>query len=473
MAAGVSYKMVLAVATTCVFVVVAKAVVVQGKMSRAEGSTKTAERRLEYTEHHEVFKSEGGSVSMWADSFEQISGAGRKFSALHLTLEEDGFLLPNYSPGHGVIYVLEGSAYVGLMTPWGIPATLQRTKKGEMFVVPRGWVTWICNHHHKSETGGGQTSTFKALAVVDFPASLASEKGGKTETNGCYFLAGASERGGEGRAGHGSVLHGFSNDVLAQAWGLDEADVDKLLRSQEGVGIVKVTKTGHPELWERFVRKLSHMEVLSDMFSFVDGLAHTKRHGGRHGEEETASWFLGEFTYNVETATPAVFNEGGEMRVVGKELLPTLGRFGMGFSLAVGKLKKGALQAPGWSVNAHRIVYVTSGSGRIQIAHPNGSNALNTHVRAGSVVVIPRFYPSVKIASKDGLEFVSVTTSSLPLLVNLAGHNSLLNNMPERVVEEAFNIPSELVKKLRHQRVQYTVILPPPSSQKQQQEEKL
>ncbi|GBG91920.1 hypothetical protein CBR_g54015 [Chara braunii] len=474
MATGVRYKAALALAMICVFVVVAGAV---GR------KTETGERRLEYTERHEVLKSEGGSVSMWAESFEHIADAGRRVSAAHLTLEEDGFLLPSYSSGHHVIYVLEGSAYAGLMTPWGIPATLRRLKKGEMLVVPHGWVSWICNHHqeggqstthrHESEREGGQTSTFKALVVTDFPAPLASEKGGKTETDGCYFLAGASKREGAGCAGHGGVLHGFSKDVLTQVWGVDESDVEKLLHSQKGLGIVKVSKTQHPELWERFVSKLSHMEMLSDVSSFVDGLAHTKRHGGDHREQGSAAWFLGDFTYNVEAATPADRNEGGEIRLVNKELLPALGKFGLSFSLAVGRLEKGAVRVPAWSVNAHMIVHVTSGSGRIQIVHPDGSNALDTHLHAGSVVVIPRFYPSVKVASKDeGLEFVGVMTSSRPFWSHLAGRTSLLSNMPERVVEEAFNIPSDLVKKLRHRRAQYFVILPPPSYQKEEQEEK-
>ncbi|GBG71589.1 hypothetical protein CBR_g9005 [Chara braunii] len=514
MATGVRYKVVLALTMICVFAVVAEAV---------GGLTKTGERRLEYTERHEVLKSEGGSVSIWAESFEHIADAGRRFSAAHLTLEEDGFLLPSYSSGHHVIYVLEGSAYAGLMTPWGIPATLRRLKKGEMLVVPRGWVSWICNHHHEggqsthrhesereggqshesereggqsheseteggqsheseregdqsthrheSEREGGQTSTFKALVVTDFPAPPASEKGGKTETDGCYFLAGGSQREGEGCAGHGGVLHGFSKDVLAQVWGVDESDVEKLLHSQKGVGIVKVSKAQHPELWERFVSKLSHMEILSDAFRFVDGLAHTERHEGGHREQGSAAWFLGDFTYNVEAATPAVRNEGGEIRLVNKELLPALGKFGLSFSLAVVKLEKGAVRVPAWSVNAHLIVHVTSGSGRIQIVHPDGSNALDTDVHAGSVVVIPRFYPSVKVASKDeGLEFVGVMTSSRPFWSRLAGHNSLLSNMPEVVVKEAFNIPSDLVKQLRSRRAEYSVILPPSSSQKEQQE---
>ncbi|GBG86586.1 hypothetical protein CBR_g41651 [Chara braunii] len=426
---------------------------------------------FEHGKPKEVVKSEGGSLSVWSE-FKELEAEGRSFAAAHLKLEENGFLLPAYPAFPHVLYAIEGSSYVGLMAPLGVPATMTRISKGEVLSIPRGWVFWICNHRPEGqeaerfeeprgvENASSQSSsrTFEAVVLSGDPEHV-------FKTQDRFPLADAPRKhGAEGEETEvgGSILHGFSKDVLAAVWDVDESDVDKLLSSQSGRVIAKISKQEHPGLWEEMVSKLWRLEVV-DTFTSLAGrvLVH---HHERHVEVAGAAALLGEFVYDLDHSSPVVSNAGGQMRAVNRKLLPALGKYGSDFAVAVVELKQSGMVAPGWCVNADEVVYVTKGSGRIQIANPDGTNGLDAHVQPGSLIVIPRLHASVKAASKnEGLEMISFTTSALPFWSDLAGHNSVLHNMPAVAVKEAFNIPEDVWEKFRSSSTaRYSIILPAP-----------
>ncbi|GBG87026.1 hypothetical protein CBR_g44483 [Chara braunii] len=383
--------------------------------------TSASKGQFEYGRPYDVAKTDGGSLSLWSESFEELTKHGAHIVAGHLTLEANGFALPALP---FLDEVLTCSAHVGLMTPMGISAAIQRISEGDVVVIPRGWASWACNR---------QERRFKALFVADL-----SEHAGISAKESSFALAGSMKDLGEGWR-QGSVLHGFTKDVLAAAWDVEERDVEKLLNSQRESVITKVSR----EAAESYV-----------------------------SSEPSAAGFVGEFIYSLKNSQPDVFNEGGEFHLVNRNKLQTLHKYGTDFAVAFAKLNKGAIGAPGWCVNAHHIVYFTKGSGRFQIAHPDGSNALDAHVRAGSVIVVPRFHAAVVLASKEEeLEYVVVSTSSLPIWVNMAGQNSVFQNMPATVVKEAFNISEDLLEKLRHRRTSHSIILPAPTTSEQKQRE--
>ncbi|GBG87027.1 hypothetical protein CBR_g44484 [Chara braunii] len=377
-------------------------------------AVETSKGMFEYRRSCDAVKTDGGSLSLWSASFEELSKHGAHVLAGEMTLEENGFALPAYLNSPQIAYVLEGSAYVGLMTPLGVPAAIRKISEGDVVVIPHGWVSWACNHEEKR---------FRTFFVADL-----SEHAGLPVNESSFALAGSKKDLGGGWR-QGSILHGFTNDVLAEVWDVEEGDIEKLRNSQRESVIVKVSR----EATDSYV-----------------------------SAEFSAAGCVGEFIYNLKNSQPDVFNEGGQFHLLNRNKMPTLHRFGTDFAIAYGKLNKGAIGAPGWSVNGHQIAYITKGSGRFQIAHPDGSNALDAQVRAGSVIVIPHFHPAVVLASKEEeLEYVFVVTSSLPMWVHMAGKNSVFQNMPATVVKEAFNIPQDLLEKLRHRRTSHSIILPP------------
>ena len=67
--------------------------------------------------------------------------------------------------------------------------------------------------------------------------------------------------------------------------------------------------------------------------------------------------------------------------------------------------------APGFSSNAHQLIYVIRGSGRIQVSNGDGRRVFDEEVSRGSFILIPQFFPSMKVAGNEGLEMAGFVTS--------------------------------------------------------------
>ncbi|KAI5055874.1 hypothetical protein GOP47_0029395 [Adiantum capillus-veneris] len=78
----------------------------------------------------------------------------------------------------------------------------------------------------------------------------------------------------------------------------------------------------------------------------------------------------------------------------------------------------------------------------------HGENVFDQEVREGTVLVIPQFFPSVKIAGDQGLEWIELVTSSSPRTTFLAGKNSVYRGIPKQVTAAAFNVDEEQLREL-------------------------
>eukprot|EP00850_Spirogloea_muscicola_P005145 SM000023S07601 [mRNA] locus=s23:333731:336421:- [translate_table: standard] len=346
-----------------------------------------------------VIDTEGGSVSVWSSDFKLIEEAN--VGAALIRLEPQGFSLPKYTDAPQVSYVLEGHAAVGLITPFGIPTNVRYLTKGDVLVTPAGWAFWAYNCGEKP---------FRIFGVAD------TSNGPRTGKYTAFHLVG-------GKANYtGGILHGFSADVLAAAWDVDEEVVEKLLSAQEKTAIIKVEK------------KVS-LPVESDNSVF------------------------GDLVYNLLESRPEfVVEDGGRLSVVTSFKLPILKAVGL--SVTHLKLEADAIIAPGWTLNAANIVYVIKGTGRVEIAYPDGHKGLDTKVECGDVVIVPKLFPFTMVAGDEGLEVVAVTTSSTPFASYLAGANAVYKAIPPELALEAFNIDEDLAKEFAKSRQHDVIILP-------------
>ena len=60
------------------------------------------------------------------------------------------------------------------------------------------------------------------------------------------------------------------------------------------------------------------------------------------------------------------------------------------------------------------MIYVIDGHGKVEVAtsgENNNESFVSFDVQEGSVFIIPKFYPSIKLASDEGVSFVSLLTS--------------------------------------------------------------
>jgi len=104
---------------------------------------------------------------------------------------------------------------------------------------------------------------------------------------------------------------------------------------------------------------------------------------------------------------------------------------------------------------------VIRGSGRIQIVFPNGTNAMDTHVKQGDVFFVPRYFAFCQIASSnEPLDFFGFTTSAQKNKPQfLVGATSLMKSMMGPELAAAFGVSEDALQNILNAQ-QESVILP-------------
>nr|CAA90643.1 legumin; 11S globulin [Welwitschia mirabilis] len=190
-----------------------------------------------------------------------------------------------------------------------------------------------------------------------------------------------------------------------------------------------------------------------------------KRMANGVAEETVCSMRMRHFLDNPNDAEVYVAG-GGRMNTVNRQKLASL-RF---VKLAADRvsLRPGAMFAPSWVTNAHRVIYVTRGRGFVQIIGDNGNQVFSGEVREGQFLVIPQQCPAVKEASSnDNFEWVAFLTHDTPVREKLAGVTSLIDGLPREVLAAAFGVDeaqAEEFKRESYRRREYGPILSSVSS---------
>ncbi|MCO5604255.1 hypothetical protein L7F22_058418 [Adiantum nelumboides] len=363
---------------------------------------------LQLDKPQDVVQTEGGSIRSWCSS--DILRC-TQVDICETTLRENGLAIPKYIDAPSIAYIMQGCGMLGISYPYEGEFRqkyyVRRVKAGDVVAVPKGVVIWLCNDGREEQ---------RVMCAAD--TSKATNPGGTVKP---FFLSGAKTREFSG------LWHGFSEDTIAQALGVDESTVRKLLTSQKDAVI---TKTRH---------KIS--------LPFPE----------RRRQHENAAG--AEFTYTTECGkADLVVKNGGWMSMVTRNKLPMLAHVGM--SAVRVNLEPEAMIAPLWSPNAHQIVRVQRGNGKIEVASNNGDRLLHTDLKENDLIVIPKFFPSTIIAGENGLDLIKILTCDSPVASYFAGGNSVYKGIPPQVLAEAFSIDLEEELDIRRRRTKHEVILP-------------
>lgn len=116
--------------------------------------------------------------------------------------------------------------------------------------------------------------------------------------------------------------------------------------------------------------------------------------------------------------------------------------------------------APHFNLNSHSVLYITRGSGRVQVADDYGRNVFDGELREGQLFVVPQNFAVVKQAGNRGFEWVAVKTNDNAVRHPLAGRISAIRAMPDDVLANAFRISREQAKRLKYNRDEVTVFTP-------------
>ncbi|XP_020213716.1 glutelin type-A 2 [Cajanus cajan] len=346
-----------------------------------------------------IFEGDGGGYYTWSTSQMPIL-AKTNVSAGHLVLHSYGFSLPHYADSSKVGYVIQGTdGVVGMILPNFEKEVVFKLKQGDIIPVPLGTTSWWFNNGDSDLIVVFLGETSKALIPGQFT----------------YFIL----------AGTQGLIGGFSTELTKKVYGLNNDEVKKLTKSQSGVSIIKLEKGQlMPKPKMDMTKKL---------------------------------------VYNIDDAfSNNGVKDGGLVTTLTQKDFPFIGDVGL--SVIRVKLEPNAIKAPSYPVNPTvQLIYITRGSGKIEIVDFNGKRVLDTHVKAGYLLVVPQFFVVAEIAGEEGMDSYSILTTTEPLLEELAGKASVWGALSPTIQQVVLNVDSEF-QHLFISKIKETTNLIPPTN---------
>ncbi|CAA6655281.1 unnamed protein product [Spirodela intermedia] len=341
---------------------------------------------------HRRVESEAGVSEYWNNADQQFDCAG--VAAVRHTIEPRGLLLPEFSNSPSLVYVVQGipsktlspehssSLHLryGVVIP-GCPETfhsfeqsqrrgrredphgeqssreqhqkIRRFRQGDILALPAGVAHWWYNN--------GETPV---IAVAIFDAANDANQLDRNPRRS--FLAGRQQREGwqrergaeEESSGGGNIFGGFDDEILSEALGVSREVVRKLKSENDKRGSIIRVERGLQEEQED------------------------------NGLEET----LCNLRLDENIADPAKFDiysrQGGHLTTLNSQKLPVLRLLRL--SAERGHLRRNAIIAPLWHINAHSVIYAIRGTARVQISGAGQRPLFDGNLRRGQILVVPQ-----------------------------------------------------------------------------------
>uniref|UniRef100_A0A0D9WC24 Cupin type-1 domain-containing protein n=1 Tax=Leersia perrieri TaxID=77586 RepID=A0A0D9WC24_9ORYZ len=345
-----------------------------------------------------AYGGEGGTYYEWSPADLPMLEVA-SIGGAKLSLAAGGLSLPSYSDSAKVAYVLQGNGTCGITLPEASKEKVIAIKEGDSLALPFGVVTWW---HNLPES----TTELVILFLGD------TSKGHKAGQFTNMQLTGAT-----------GIFTGFSTEFVGRAFDLAESDAAKLVSSQPASGIVKIKagqKLPEPSPADRDGMVLNCLEAKLD----VD------------------------------------IKNGGRVVVLNTQNLPLVKEVGLGADLV--RIDAHSMCSPGFSCDsAYQVTYIVSGSGRVQVVGTDGKRVLETHIEAGSLFIVPRFFVVSKIADASGMSWFSIITTPNPIFSHLAGRTSVWKAISPEVLVAAFNTTPEMEKMFRSKRLDSEIFFAP------------
>ncbi|XVF40315.1 hypothetical protein PTKIN_Ptkin01aG0103600 [Pterospermum kingtungense] len=342
-----------------------------------------------------LVENEGGGYYNWGVADSKVLGEA-KVAAGKLVLKPRGLALPHYSDCSKVSFVLEGDCGVGLTLPG-------KTKDKTAFI------------------------GLKKGDVIPVPAASVSwwYNYGNSDVV-IVFLGDSTKAYVPGEITYfpltGSLCHlaAFSPEFIARTYLVNVEQAQKLANSQKGL----------------FITKLDQEEA--------EGIP-------KPCEIENI------WAQNIYGASPDIeVKNGGKSTSLTGTKFPFLEEVGLSVSRLV--LETSATRAPAYASDA-QVFYIAKGNGEVQIVGLEGKLVLNAKVEIGQLFVVPKLFMVSISADEKGLEFVSIVTSTRPVIGELASKNSVMNTIPS-ILQASLNVTPELNYNLKRVMETGTTIVP-------------
>ncbi|CAK7328523.1 unnamed protein product [Dovyalis caffra] len=333
---------------------------------------------------------------------------------------------------------------------------VRQVRKGDVVALPAGVADWFYNNGDSPLVLVQLLDTSNAANQLDQDFRkffLAGNPQQELQSQRSFYQRGQYGHEGESRRPqqerNRNIVSGFDERILAEAFNVDTRLARKLRNENDNRGII--------------VRAQHELQMVSPRQSQEEEEREEEEYRrspgrGDNGVEET--FCTARLKHNINNPNRAdVFNpRAGRLTSVNSLNFPIL-RY-VQLSAERGVLYPNALMAPHWNINAHSILYITRGNGRIQIVGDDGQTVFDGQVREGQVVTAPQNFAVVKKAGNQGLEWVSFKTNDYAQISQLAGRVSAIRGIPEEVLANSFQISKEDARKLKNNREEVSVFSP-------------
>ncbi|KAL2935230.1 11S globulin seed storage protein 2 [Bienertia sinuspersici] len=340
---------------------------------------------------------DGGSYYSWNSTVFPYLGHAN-VSGGHLIMKPRGFAFPHYADCNKIGYVIEGTnGVVGVIYPGCTEEKVVKLEKGDAIFLESGTISWWFN------------AGTNDLELIFLGETRNATKPGEISYS---VIAGAV-----------GVLKGFSPKVVGKVYDLSEEQVNELINSQKQPLITSITE-------EISMPKPS-----------------------KNNEH---------ITFKFEHVTPDIsIDNGGSLNTLTSEKYSPLE--GIQLSGKLLKLEPNAMFGPCYYArdSGIELIYVTKGSGWVQIVGMFGQMVLDTKLEAGQLFAVPKFYVVVIGAGQEGIECFSIITTSRPTLGEIAGKNSLWKALSPEVLQVSLNVNPDLEKFFLNHINKSSIIMPP------------
>ncbi|XP_057957546.1 cocosin 1-like [Malania oleifera] len=400
-------------------------------------------------------QSEAGETEYYDQDNKQLQCVG--VAVIRLTIHLRGLLVPSYTNAPQLIHILQGRGILGIVIP-GCPETYEfsswsqqkgkegrqqyrdryqkrrRVREGEVVALPVGVVYYLYNDGEEDLVVAKILDTSNDANQLDPRAKS-------------FYLAGyprkEGERG-EEKMERERVFAGLGKELLGEAFDTRTRLTEKLQGKADADEYGIIVYIEEQEL--RLLAPETQREEEEDKDDNSNGL-----------EENICTLRLQENLARPSRAD--LFNpRGGRVATSNSHTLPILKSLRLNAQNVV--LYKNAIVGPHYQMNAHSVVYVRRGSGRVQVVGDSGKTVFDGEIEKGEVLVIPQNFVSLTKASDSGLEYVAVKTNDNAMETPLAGEFSVFRSLPVGVLSASYDISREDAQSLKENRREQTIFGP-------------
>uniref|UniRef100_A0A0E0JZG5 Cupin type-1 domain-containing protein n=1 Tax=Oryza punctata TaxID=4537 RepID=A0A0E0JZG5_ORYPU len=414
-------------------------------------------------------------------------------SVRHLVVENKGLVLPMYANAHKLVYIVQGRGVFGMALP-GCPETsvrspfeqqmattsedqstsqkmmdehqqLHQFHQGDVIAVPAGVAHWLYNNGD---------SPVVAFTVID----TSNNANQLDPTRREFFLAGKPRSSWQQQpylyqteqlSRNQNIFAGFSSDLLSEALGVSKQTVLRLQGLRDKRGAIIRVENGLRALQSSLQVEPVREEQTQAYLTTKQLQPTWSRSGGACGQQNGLDEIMCAFKLRKNINNPQssdIFNpHGGRIARANSQNFPILNVIQMSATRIV--LQNNALLTPHWTVNAHTVIYVTAGQGRIQVVDHSGRSVFDGELHQQQILLIPPNFAVAVKARREGFAWVSFKTNHNAIDSQIAGKASILRALPIDVVANAYRLSREESRRVKFNRGDEMAVFAPSHGQQQ------